>query len=66
MAGGSAFLALVGVELFTAIAMNVGIGRVGARRTAIIVQCIRAMVVLLTLLAGGAGLLGHDCLHLGG
>src|SRR5690606_40419122 len=59
---GNALLALVGIELFTAIAMNVSVGRIGARRAAIIVQCIRTMIVLLTLLTGGAGLLGHDCL----
>ena len=63
---GNAILALVGVELFTAIAMDMGIGRIGARRTPIIVQRIRAVVMLLALLTGGIGLLGHDCLLLGG
>ncbi|CAE6898214.1 conserved protein of unknown function [Pseudomonas marincola] len=63
---GNALLALVGVELFAAIAMNVSIGRVGARRAAIIILCIRSVVLLLALLAGGVGLLRHDCLLLGG
>ena len=63
---GSALLALVGVELFAAIAMNVSISRVSARRAAIIVQGIRSVVLLLALLTGGVGLLGHDCLLLGG
>jgi len=63
---GNALLALVGIELFTAIAMNVSVDRIGARRSAIIVQRIRSVVMLLALLTGGAGLLGHDGLLLDG
>ncbi|MNH06348.1 hypothetical protein D3C79_657100 [compost metagenome] len=63
---GNALLALVWVELFAAIAMNVSISRIGTRRAAIIVQGIRSVVLLLALLADGVGLLGHDRLLLGG
>lgn len=63
---GSAILALVGVELLAAIAMNVSISRIGARRAAIIVQRIRSVVMLLALLTGGVGLLGHNGLLLDG
>ena len=63
---GNARLALAWVELFAAIAMNVSISRIATRRAAIIVQCTRSVVLRMALLADGVGLLGHDCLLLGG
>ena len=56
---GKALLALIRVELFAAIAMNMGVSRIGTRRAAITVQCIRSVILLLALRASDVGLLGH-------